>query len=153
MSVGALNRHVPLSQPALSQHLARLRCEGLVETRRSGVTILYRIASPAVGEIITTLRRCFCPVPDQGHTIMTTATVTGAQLRHWHQAGEAFIIDVREPAEFAGGHIPGAINLPLARIAEADLGLAAGRKLVLVCASGRRSGMACATLARAFVNG
>lgn len=78
---------------------------------------------------------------------MTTASVTGAQLRHWHQAGEAFIIDVREPAEFAGGHIPGAINLPLARIAEADLGLAAGRKLVLVCASGRRSGMACATLA------
>lgn len=65
MSVGALNRHIPLSQPALSQHLARLRCEGLVETRRSGVTILYRIASPAVGEIIATLRRCFCPAPHQ----------------------------------------------------------------------------------------
>ena len=78
---------------------------------------------------------------------MTAKTTTGAELSQWLQAGEAFIIDVREPAEFAGGHIPGSVNLPLARLAQADLGLAAGRRLVLVCATGRRSGMGCAALA------
>lgn len=80
---------------------------------------------------------------------MTVRNTTGAELSQWLQAGEAFIIDVREPAEFAGGHIQGSVNLPLARLAQADLGLAAGRRLVLVCATGRRSGMGCATLADA----
>lgn len=65
MSVSQINRHVPMSQPALSQHLARLRGEGLVATRRRGATIFYRIANPAVLDIIDTLRRFFCPAPGQ----------------------------------------------------------------------------------------
>lgn len=65
MSVSQINRHVPMSQPALSQHLARLRGEGQVATRRRGATIFYRIANPAVLDIIDTLRRFYCPAPDQ----------------------------------------------------------------------------------------
>lgn len=78
---------------------------------------------------------------------MTVRSTTGAELGQWLAAGEAFIVDVREPAEFASGHIPGSVNLPLARLAQADLGLAAGRRVVLVCATGRRSGKGCAALA------
>lgn len=59
-SVGELNERIPLSQSALSQHLARLREEHLVATRRQSQTIFYRIADPMVMELITPLHRRFC---------------------------------------------------------------------------------------------
>ncbi len=59
-SVGALQDAVGLSQSALSQHLARLRSDGLVATRREAQTIHYRLADPAVTEIIGVLYRHYC---------------------------------------------------------------------------------------------
>lgn len=59
-SVGELGRHVPLSQSALSQHLAVLREEGLVETRREAQTIYYSLASGPAREVISVLYRCYC---------------------------------------------------------------------------------------------
>ena len=59
-SVGELNERIPLSQSALSQHLARLRSENLVTTRRESQTIYYRISEPAVYEIIARLHERFC---------------------------------------------------------------------------------------------
>ena len=50
-----------LSQSALSQHLAKLRAEGLVAFRREGQTLWYRIADPRVEELLATLHRLFCP--------------------------------------------------------------------------------------------
>jgi DNA-binding transcriptional ArsR family regulator len=58
--VGRLAERVRLSQPAVSQHLARLREDGLVVTRRTGTTIHYRIADPRVERVITALREVFC---------------------------------------------------------------------------------------------
>lgn len=58
-SVGSLK--VGLSQSALSQHLALLREEGLVTTRRDAQTIYYRIANPAVLKVIATLSDIYCP--------------------------------------------------------------------------------------------
>jgi len=55
MSVGRLADHVDLSQSALSQHLARLRRDGVVATRREGQTIHYRIADPDVLTILQTV--------------------------------------------------------------------------------------------------
>jgi ArsR family transcriptional regulator, virulence genes transcriptional regulator len=60
-SVGSLE--VGLSQSALSQHLARLREDGVVKTRRDAQTIYYRIADPAVLKIIQTLADIYCPQP------------------------------------------------------------------------------------------
>lgn len=59
-SVGELAERVGLSQPALSQHLAKLREDGLVSTRRAGTTIHYRIADPRVARIMPTLHELFC---------------------------------------------------------------------------------------------
>ncbi|MDZ7790507.1 MAG: metalloregulator ArsR/SmtB family transcription factor [Xanthomonadales bacterium] len=59
-SVGELNERIPMSQSALSQHLARLREENLVATRRESQTIHYRIADPMVLELIAPLHRRFC---------------------------------------------------------------------------------------------
>lgn len=65
LKVGDLRPVVGLSQSALSQHLALLREEGLVATRREGQAIFYRIADPAAVRIIATLAGIFCPPQPQ----------------------------------------------------------------------------------------
>lgn len=60
MSVGELNDAVGLSQSALSQHLAKLRVDGLVATRREGQSIFYRVADRRVGELVSALHAIFC---------------------------------------------------------------------------------------------
>lgn len=60
MSVNALIGHVGLSQSALSQHLARMREEKIVDTRRDAQQIFYRVADPRVREILATLKNTFC---------------------------------------------------------------------------------------------
>jgi DNA-binding transcriptional ArsR family regulator len=59
MSVGAIADHVGLSQSALSQHLAKLRGAGLVETRRDKQTIYYSCDSNAVRRLLSTLDAIF----------------------------------------------------------------------------------------------
>jgi ArsR family transcriptional regulator, virulence genes transcriptional regulator len=61
LTVGALVDAVGLSQSALSQHLARLRSDGLVTFRREAQTLYYRIASPNTGRVIAVLRDIYCP--------------------------------------------------------------------------------------------
>jgi DNA-binding transcriptional ArsR family regulator len=60
-TVGELNGSLPLSQSALSQHLAVLREEGLVRTRRSGQNIYYGLASTPARRVIETLHAVYCP--------------------------------------------------------------------------------------------
>lgn len=61
--VGRLADRAGLSQPAMSQHLAKLREDGLVATRRAGTTIYYRIADPRVARLMATLHEVFCAEP------------------------------------------------------------------------------------------
>lgn len=63
-SVGELNARVDLSQSALSQHLAVLRDEGLVTTRREAQTIYYALAEGPAQQILATLHGIYCgPAP------------------------------------------------------------------------------------------
>lgn len=62
-AVGDLEEVTGLGQSALSQHLAKLRGDGLVSTKRHGQTITYELANPAVREIIEVLHSHFCPSP------------------------------------------------------------------------------------------
>ncbi len=57
--VGDLEQMVGISQSALSQHLAKLRSDGLVSTRRDAQTIYYAVSSPAVTEMLCSLKRIF----------------------------------------------------------------------------------------------
>jgi DNA-binding transcriptional ArsR family regulator len=59
-SVGELERLVNLSQSALSQHLARLRREELVTTRREAQTIYYSVSSPEALAVLRTLYEIYC---------------------------------------------------------------------------------------------
>lgn len=60
MAVGQLADAVGMNQSALSQQLGKLRALKLVETRRDGRTIFYRLASPEVARILETLYDIFC---------------------------------------------------------------------------------------------
>nr|WP_270933930.1 metalloregulator ArsR/SmtB family transcription factor [Roseomonas sp. MO-31] len=61
VGVGALAEALGLSQSALSQHLALLRDDGLVATRRDAQAIFYRIADPKVARVLDLLRELYCP--------------------------------------------------------------------------------------------
>jgi ArsR family transcriptional regulator len=61
LAVGQIQTLVGLSQSALSQHLAVLREQGVVSTRRDGQIIFYRIADPAAVKVVETLAEIFCP--------------------------------------------------------------------------------------------
>ncbi len=60
-SVGEINREVDLSQSALSQHLAKLREEGLVATRKEAQTVYYRLADGPAVAVIQALHDAYCP--------------------------------------------------------------------------------------------
>ncbi|KFZ36165.1 ArsR family transcriptional regulator [Shewanella mangrovi] len=60
LSVTELNETVPLSQSALSQHLAVLRAEDLVSTRKSSQIVYYSLKNEQVTEVISILHRKFC---------------------------------------------------------------------------------------------
>lgn len=60
LSVGEINEMLDLSQSALSQHLAVLREEGLVHTRREAQTIHYAIVPGPAAAVMETLHRIFC---------------------------------------------------------------------------------------------
>lgn len=60
LSVGDINARIPLSQSALSQHLAALRSEGLVSTRRQGQSIFYRLADTRAEKLLVVLYDMYC---------------------------------------------------------------------------------------------
>ncbi len=62
-SVSEIEDMLSLRQPAISQQLARLRADGLVETRREGKNIFYSLARSEVRDIVGTLHRSFCEAP------------------------------------------------------------------------------------------
>ena len=61
IAVGELADAVGLSQSALSQHLAKMREEGLVATRREAQTVFYRIADPNTRRVLALLKDIYCP--------------------------------------------------------------------------------------------
>lgn len=77
LCVGALVEAVGLSQSALSQHLARLREEGLVAYRRESQTLFYRVADARAARVVALLLQLYCPdlprggslsIPNEGPT-------------------------------------------------------------------------------------
>jgi ArsR family transcriptional regulator len=66
LSVGGLANRIGLSQSALSQHLGKLREEGLVKTRRQSQMIHYRVSDPKAAQLLTLLHDLFCPELGRG---------------------------------------------------------------------------------------
>jgi ArsR family transcriptional regulator, virulence genes transcriptional regulator len=81
LTVGELNERVPLSQSALSQHLAVLRADGLVATRREAQAIHYRLAPGPALAVIRTLHKVYCCGPDAARPRLTQVNAARRALR------------------------------------------------------------------------
>lgn len=76
---------------------------------------------------------------------MQTKTIDARQANEWLSSGEAVLIDVREPDEFRGEHIPAALSVPLSNVGRLSgmVSIPAGRKIVFQCLKGSRGAQAC----------
>ncbi|MGQ9864860.1 MAG: rhodanese-like domain-containing protein [Pseudanabaenaceae cyanobacterium] len=79
-----------------------------------------------------------------------TPEMDAATLRPLWENGEVILVDIREPSEYAGEHIPEAISLPLSRLRPEDLPTA--KPVVLYCQSGNRSAQALARVGHSSVS-
>ena len=79
---------------------------------------------------------------EAGRALATLAQWPVDELRAQLAAGPLQVLDVRRPAEYAAGHVPGARSIPLDRLREAEAALDRGQPLAIVCASGYRSSVA-----------
>ena len=77
---------------------------------------------------------------------MPVKTTDAVTLKRWLDNGEAVLVDVREPAEYAAARIAAATPVPLASVCIAALPAAPGKKLVVHCHAGVRSRTACEKL-------
>lgn len=77
LAVGELVERIGLSQSALSQHLAKLREEGLVATRKEAQTVYYRICDPRARQVLALLHDLFCP--SLGHESSEAASMGDEQ--------------------------------------------------------------------------
>jgi len=81
LSVGELHERVPLSQSALSQHLAVLRGDELVKTRRESQTIYYSLHNHKAARVITLLHELFCTTKLDDLNAINTTSIPPASIR------------------------------------------------------------------------
>ncbi len=120
-SVDALSKVSGLTVANTSQHLQQLKQAGLVTNRKEGHKVIYRLSGQDVSALLATLREVaerhiadvdrlvndFLKVKD------SLEAIPAGKLLERVRAGLVSVLDVRPPEEFAAGHLPGAINIPL----------------------------------------
>jgi ArsR family transcriptional regulator len=131
-SVEVLAQRTGLSVANASQHLQHMRRAGLVSARRAGKFVHYRLADDAVLDLLAALRRLAernvaeveRVVRSYFHDRDGLEPVSREELLQRLRAGTVTVLDVRPGDEFALGHLPGAVNIPLpaleARLSELD---------------------------------
>jgi len=113
-----------LSIANTSHHLQQLRHAGLVITRKEGQRVFYRLNGEDVNELIGSLRRVaeqhLSEVDQLVSTYLTSKDglepIPREELIQRAKEGSITVLDVRPPAEYAAGHLPGAVNIPLAEL-------------------------------------
>ncbi len=126
VSVDTLAQRGATSVTNASAHLQILRRARLVETRREGTRVFYRLASEDVVQLISTLRDVsrarLAEVNDVVRDYFTARDVlepiTRDELRRRQRGGDVVVLDVRPNDEYASGHIPGALSIPLDELDE-----------------------------------
>lgn len=124
-----------------SQHLQQLRRAGLVETRREGKHIVYRLKDDAVLGLMTALRhvaeRNLAEVQQIVAVYFSARdsldAISRHDLRRRLAEGDVIVLDVRPEDEFAAGHLPGAINVPVGSLDRAMASLPRDKEIVAYC--------------------
>jgi rhodanese-related sulfurtransferase len=124
-----------------SNHLKELRTAALVQTRREGVYVHYRLASEAVHGLVRSLQEVahaqlaevkrlvddFFEAPDD------LEAVNALELANRLGGRNVLVLDVRPEAEYAAGHIPGAVSMPPEEVARRLAELPKRKEIVAYC--------------------
>ena len=141
-SVEALAGEVGLSVANTSQHLQILRQAGLVSSRREGTSVHYRLASPEVFELWQALRTLAASRLAEVERLAAAylgnrdelQPVTREELNRRLQDGDNLVVlDVRPAAEYAAGHLPGAVSIPVAELRRRLAEVPGDREVVAYC--------------------
>ena len=124
-----------------SAHLRALREARLVETRRDGTFINYRLADDGVGTLVRSLqdvaRRRLAEVEQVARLYLDDRDelepVTLSELRTLIRKDQVTVIDVRPREEYEAGHIPGAISIPIAEMKRRIAEVPKAREVIAYC--------------------
>ena len=140
-TVEALARHVATPHKSTSAHLRVLRQARLVETRREGTYVYYRLADDDVSRLLRALETL-------GHNRLADVQqvvrlhldgrdqlepVTRTELRRLMRAGDVTVLDVRPAEEYLAGHIPGALSVPVPELRRRLRDIPKGREVIAYC--------------------
>ncbi len=140
-TVDALARSTGMGVTNTSAHLQLLRQARLVDTRKDGTRVFYRLAGDEVAAFVAVLRDLARSrlaevdqvVRDYFGARDALEPVTRAELAGRAGRGDVVILDVRPEEEFAAGHIPAAISVPLERLDAALARLPEEAEIVAYC--------------------
>jgi rhodanese-related sulfurtransferase len=137
-TVDALARAADLGLTSASAHLQTLKQANLVATRRDGTKIYYRLAGTDVAALYALMRSVAnAHLPDVESARVAylgagTEEVTREELLRRADTGTV-VLDVRPREEYAAGHIPGAVSVPLEELPERLAELPADQEVVAYC--------------------
>ena len=125
----------------VSQHLQKLRQAGLVVARKDGQYVLYRLAGDEITALLGSLGRVgeahLAEVERIVKTYLTKIDdlepVAAKELLERARKGLVTVLDVRPPEEFAAGHLPGALNIPLRELEKRLKELPKTKEVVAYC--------------------
>lgn len=140
-SVDSLAKVSGLSVANTSQHLQQLRQAGLVATRKEGQKVYYRLSSPDVTDLLAALRntaeRNLAEVGLLVNTYLTVRDdlepIPAEELLQRARKGLITVLDVRPAEEYQAGHLPGAINIPLAELEGHLSDLPTDKEIIAYC--------------------
>jgi DNA-binding transcriptional ArsR family regulator len=140
-TVESLATEIGASAANTSQHLQALRRAGLVETRKDGLFVYYRLADPSVSRLCAAMRTVAETqyadldriVRDHFGDRSGAEPVQMAELLKRARAGDVVIVDARPAREYAAGHIAGAISVPIEDLHRRLRDLPTSRSYVAYC--------------------
>ena len=140
-SVDELATMTRLSVANASKHLQELRRAGLVRARKEGLRVYYELAGADVVALIAALGRVAeTRLAEMEQLVRTYITardnlepIPAAELFKRSKLGLVTVLDVRPAKEFAAGHLPGAINVPVEDLAQRLRKLPKGREVIAYC--------------------
>src|SRR5262245_2389000 len=140
-TVEEIAREIGTSVANASQHLQQLRGARLVETRRDGQFIFYRLADDKVLRLCQVIREVgearLAEIEQVARTYLkereTMQTVDANDLLRLMRSGEVVVLDVRPPHEFAAAHIASARSIPLKELQKRLRELPKRRQIVAYC--------------------
>ena len=124
-----------------SAHLRTLRAASLVETRKDGTYVHYRLADPAVHDLLRCLQDIAARQLSEVRELVRDffrdpeglEPLSPEELAERLERGEVTVLDVRPEDEFRSGHIPGALSLPLSRLRTELEKVPTGLEVVAYC--------------------